>query len=397
MTSPAHRGSLLVDACTFGKVELVHQLLDEGVPVFAADDTGHTGLHKAALMDFPEVAKILIKYEPSIVDIPDANFRTALHQAAWGGMLETTRILVASGANLDAADLAGNTPLHCATLNGYLPVMRILLDHGANPNCMGPENCTPLHFAVITVMPTLQLALAELLLAHGASLTIRNRDDRDPGAMARYKGMDQMARFLALRAGTGDAAAPIPTPRQDEDQEEQELNDDFLFILSSLQSSSLRRVIDAFHATHHHKFRRNAGGDFPLELTALHTHYAGLVSQALERKLSPRGLSLDSAARACQRAALEGRCSALRLQVLQQLAALTDFLSFFEFMTTAPQATDHGLQLEDVEADAREEASTQASATAVNEADTVAGPVDGLCTWCCDRWKCGARSRVVAL
>ena len=38
-------------------------------------------------------------------------------------------------------------------------------------------------------------------------------------------------------------------------------------------------------------------------------------------------------AQACRRAALDGRCDAGRVQLLHQLAAVEDFVAFFEMMT----------------------------------------------------------------
>ena len=111
--------------------------------------------------------------------------------------------------------------------------------------------------------------------------------------------------------------------------------DDFSFVLGCLQSPGLRRVLEAFHSSHHYKFRRLHGGDFPLELTALHSQFHGLVARHVERLLGTRGLTWDRAAAACERAVYEGRCSKERLRLLQQLSALHDFEAFFSLMSSA--------------------------------------------------------------
>lgn len=58
------------------------------------------------------------------------------------------QILIANGANVNAADQDGCTPLHCAAHNGHKEIAELLLDKGANIDAVDKVKITPLHAAV---------------------------------------------------------------------------------------------------------------------------------------------------------------------------------------------------------------------------------------------------------
>jgi ankyrin repeat protein len=51
--------------------------------------------------------------------------------AAGGGHLETVKVLLDHGADINAEDFSGWTALHAAAMNGRVAVVRYLLEHGA--------------------------------------------------------------------------------------------------------------------------------------------------------------------------------------------------------------------------------------------------------------------------
>ena len=77
----------------------------------------------------------------------------------------------------------------------------------------------------------------------------------------------------------------------------------------------------------------------------LHAQYVEIVTSHVEHDLGrhlasvsggPAWASADlwaALAQACRRAALDGRCDARRVQLLHQLAAVEDFVAFFEMMS----------------------------------------------------------------
>ncbi len=59
--------------------------------------------------------------------------QTPLHAAVWTNHEEIVRLLLSSGARIDARDRNGNTPLHLAVMRGdsHIEIIKILLDSGA--------------------------------------------------------------------------------------------------------------------------------------------------------------------------------------------------------------------------------------------------------------------------
>ena len=62
-----------------------------------------------------------------------------LHYAALGDQIETARLLIAAGADVNAHDdginiACGGTAIYYAAQRGYVDMVRFLLDHGADPS-----------------------------------------------------------------------------------------------------------------------------------------------------------------------------------------------------------------------------------------------------------------------
>lgn len=72
---------------------------------------------------------------------------TALVFAAREGGMESTRILVEAGADVDEQTEYGWTPLLTATQNRYYQLGKYLLEHGADPRTGNKGNWTPLYIA----------------------------------------------------------------------------------------------------------------------------------------------------------------------------------------------------------------------------------------------------------
>lgn len=72
---------------------------------------------------------------------------TALHFAVREGDMDTVKVLVDAGADVNQVSEFGWTPLLTATQNRYYQIGKFLLEHGANPNIANEGGWNPLYIA----------------------------------------------------------------------------------------------------------------------------------------------------------------------------------------------------------------------------------------------------------
>jgi len=108
---------------------------------------------------------------------PDARYRgrTVLLWAVQERHLNIVKILVRSGASLEAQDVNGCTALDQAVGEGCFKIVEFLLNAGANVNGR-TSNGSPLHQACAWR----RTRIARLLLQHGADRNILDEDGRKP-------------------------------------------------------------------------------------------------------------------------------------------------------------------------------------------------------------------------
>jgi ankyrin repeat protein len=126
------RGCSIMTACLVGDLEEVRWLLrDARWLARAADASGITPLHSAALAGHPDIVWLLLQYKAGINARNNAG-QTPLHAAAIAGRTDSAAILLRHGAEVDARDNRGNTPLYCAAWDGNIEMVNLLLAHGAD-------------------------------------------------------------------------------------------------------------------------------------------------------------------------------------------------------------------------------------------------------------------------
>lgn len=203
----------LMTCARTGNDEAVRLLLGRGADVNAKEPTqNQTALMWAAAERHPKILETLIAAKANLRAHTKLGF-TALHFAARFGDLESTKVLLDAGLDVNsraqpegtgatragvgraagAVELGvrditfpGSTPLFVATVRGQVPLALFLLDHGADPNIMD-AGFTPLFWAAGTWENGLanpvygfvdpiggipdrenKLKLVRALLAHGA-------------------------------------------------------------------------------------------------------------------------------------------------------------------------------------------------------------------------------------
>ncbi len=121
---------------------------------------------------------------------------TALHFACFFGQPEAARLLIESGAAVDAvaANPTQVMPLHSAASSRNLEAARLLLEHGAPGivNARQQGGWVPIHAAAQNG----DRAMVELLLKHRADPKLANDDGKTPAVVAREKGHEEIASLL---------------------------------------------------------------------------------------------------------------------------------------------------------------------------------------------------------
>lgn len=98
-------------ACAGGEIELVKNLIDNGMDVDEEDCENLTPLHYACIFSHAEIVKMLIK-AGATVDVSDETNFTMLHYSCANGDVEIGQILIGAGVEVDVKDDDLATPLH---------------------------------------------------------------------------------------------------------------------------------------------------------------------------------------------------------------------------------------------------------------------------------------------
>jgi ankyrin repeat protein len=187
----------LMTCAKTGTVDAVRRLIEFGAMVNATEPAqNQTALMWAAAERHPDVVSALISGNGAHADLKAHSKQgfTAMHFAARVGDLDSVKLFLAAGVDVNietTAGTAGYTPLLVATLRAQVDVALYLLDHGADPN-LAAAGFTPLHWASTTWegyasnpvygfedpmsgIPDRQgkLRLVKALLAHGANVNAR--------------------------------------------------------------------------------------------------------------------------------------------------------------------------------------------------------------------------------
>lgn len=80
----------------------------------------------------------------NVNDLNSRTDRTPLMEAAQNAHVDTVRLLLAHGAEVNAKGQCGNTALHYAVLSTNVEVCRLLIEHQADVNAINETGHTPL-------------------------------------------------------------------------------------------------------------------------------------------------------------------------------------------------------------------------------------------------------------
>jgi ankyrin repeat protein len=155
-----------------------------------------TFFESCATGDVNAVRQALL-HDGSLANSWHSNGLSALHFAAFSGDVGVTKLLLDSGAQIDARARNGfmNTPLQVALLPGNEATTRLLLERGADPLVRQTRGFAPLHEAALHG----RRDLVELLLDNGAEIDSRANDGRNAITEAQRGGHAELADYLRSR------------------------------------------------------------------------------------------------------------------------------------------------------------------------------------------------------
>jgi ankyrin repeat protein len=221
---PSEHQTALMWAAAEHHPQVVQLLLDAGADPAAHSKKGFTALHFAARDGDVESARLLIAsgVDVNIRSIPESPDRTPANDEGsrsgrTGSGNAATRGAGPAGPAYQASLSAGSTPLLVASVRGQVPLALFLLEHGADPNA-GDAGFLPLHWAAgtwengvsnpvygfsdpMSGIPNRQakLQLVKALLAHGADPNAR-MTHRPPTFTGGYEDAAGATPFLLASA-----------------------------------------------------------------------------------------------------------------------------------------------------------------------------------------------------
>ncbi|WDV08483.1 ankyrin repeat domain-containing protein [Lysinibacillus irui] len=219
--------SFLLQGCSSNDTEAI-QLDRGGSEEVKTDLTGE--LLKAAEKGDIEVLRKVLEQKVDI-NAQDANKRTALMIATYNQDVEAAKLLIEAGADVNIQDSMQNTPFLYAGAEGYLDILKLTIQAGADPTILNGYGGTALipaaehgHVEVIEELLTntdinvnhvnhlgwtalmeaivlnngnpTQQTVIQLLIEHGADVTIPDQNNVTPLQHAKQRGFQEIEQIL---------------------------------------------------------------------------------------------------------------------------------------------------------------------------------------------------------
>lgn len=199
------------DAIGLDDARRVETLILRGISTNSEDPKLGPAIVYAAQQKSRAALQALLLSPATKVDARNAAGETALMYAALQGELETVKLLLSRGAEVNQP---GWTALHYAASGGQLSVVQLLLEHHAYIDAASPNGTTPLMMAARQQRPT----VARYLVEQGADPTLANEAGLTAADYFEQLGDAEHARWVreraeAFRRRYGTKEAPVPARR----------------------------------------------------------------------------------------------------------------------------------------------------------------------------------------
>ncbi len=187
----------LAKAAARGDTASVLELLDDGADVDERDADGRTPVMTATRGNHVDTVRALIAAGAD-VDLRDDRLDNPFLYAGAEGLLDILRLTIEAGADPTLTNRFGGTALIPASERGHVEVVRELLTRtDVEVNHVNNLGWTALLEAIILSNgDQAHQQIVQLLVDHGADITIADRDGMTPLQHARSRGFAEIERIL---------------------------------------------------------------------------------------------------------------------------------------------------------------------------------------------------------
>lgn len=162
------------------------------------EDSEVMPIHLAAASGHQSIVELILKLNPSMLDIPNKHGSTPLHWAARFGHRSMVKFLIRTGSNaIDSVNNSGLLPIHYAAKWGHVSVAKILLQ--LNPSSIDLGMLTPFHLAAMECHDS----MIKFLFYNGSkSLNLPTVNGNTPLHLAVWKGHYSTIKLLLQLGAT---------------------------------------------------------------------------------------------------------------------------------------------------------------------------------------------------
>ena len=198
----------LIQAAADGDTATVIALLEGGADIDWQGDDGRTPVMAATVGNHADTVRALIDAEAN-VDIRDARLDNPFLYAGAEGLLDILRLTIDAGADPSLTNRFGGTALIPASERGHVEVVRELLTNtDVDVDHVNNLGWTALLEAIVLSNgDERHQQVVQLLVDHGADITIGDKDGVTPLEHARSRGFTEIERILEAAAGRRAALA----------------------------------------------------------------------------------------------------------------------------------------------------------------------------------------------
>jgi len=197
---------LVLESRRGGYTKTTQLLLEHGASIHVRNKSGQMPLRLALHHELFGVVALLVKFGAD-VDAQDSDTMTLLLlllESRRGDDTETTQLLLEHGASIHVRNEDGQTPLHLASHQGFSGIVTLLLKFGADVDAQDNDTMTPL-LLVLESRRGDDIETAQLLLEHGASVHMRNKNGQMPLHLALHHRLFNIVALLMKFGADADA------------------------------------------------------------------------------------------------------------------------------------------------------------------------------------------------